>query len=310
MADTVSRSAAHRLQDRPSLTAEAVTMARALEHLKPPDRRIIDDPWAHLFLSRASRTALRAWSGSLTGRTLRRLGATGTSWVPLRHRFIDDHLIAALEGGAAQVVLLGAGYDTRAYRFAEELDGRPVFEVDLPAISRSKAATIERHADELPATRVLRVEVDFEEQSLDEELLRAGLEPDAVTFVTWEGVPMYLTRVAVKGTLDAVRSVVGPRSVIAHDMWTVVDDPGLMGTARRLAPSALSFIGEPVTFCVHPEEIGCFYEQRGFEVTDVVSADDLVQRYSPGERALVDPSLYALTAAVPGSGRGKGRKVT
>jgi methyltransferase (TIGR00027 family) len=302
---------AHRLQDRPSLTAEAVTMARALEQLKPPDRRIIDDPWAHLFLSRASRTALRAWSGSLTGRTLRRLGATGTSWVPLRHRFIDDHLLAALDGGARQVVLLGAGYDMRAYRFAEQLDGRPVFEVDLPAISRTKAATVAKHAGELPSTNMVRVEMDFEEQSLDEVLVAAGLEAGAATYITWEGVPMYLTRAAVKGTLDAVRGVVGAGSVIAHDMWTVVDDPGLMGTARRLAPSALSFIGEPVTFTIHPEEIGWFYEQRGFEVTNIVSADDLLARYSPGERALVDPSLYALTAAVPGhvpgSRRAKGR---
>jgi methyltransferase (TIGR00027 family) len=307
MADTVSRGVAHRLQDRPSLTAEAVTMARALEQLKPPEQRIIDDPWAHLFLSRASRAALRAWSGSLTGRALRRLGATGTTWVPLRHRFIDDNLVAALVDGAAQVVLLGAGYDMRAYRFVEELDGRPVFEVDLPAISRSKAATIAGHRSELPDACVVRVEMDFEEQSLDEVLVDAGFEPGAPTFVTWEGVPMYLTRAAVKGTLDAVRKVVGPTSVIAHDMWTVVDDPSLMGTARRLAPSALSFIGEPVTFTVHPEEIGCFYERRGFEVTNVVTADDLVQRYSPGERALVDPSLYALTAAVPGSRRTKGR---
>ena len=307
MADTVSRGVAHRLQDRPSVTAEAVTMARALEQLKPPDRRIIDDPWAHLFLSRASRAALRAWSGSLTGRTLRRLGATGTSWVPLRHRFIDDHLVAALAGGAAQVVLLGAGYDMRAYRFAKELAGRPVFEVDLPAISRTKATTIAKHKADLPSTHVVRVEMDFEEQSLDQVLVDAGLDPGAITFVTWEGVPMYLTRAAVKCTLDAVHQVVAAGSVIAHDMWTVVDDPGLLGTARRIAPSALSFIGEPVTFCVHPEEIGWFYEQRGFQVTDIVSADDLVQRYSPGERALVDPSLYALTAAVPGSRRTKGR---
>ena len=307
MADTVSRGVAHRLQDRPSLTAEAVTMARALEQLKPPEQRVIDDPWAQLFLSRASRAALRAWSGSLTGRTLRRLGASGTSWVPLRHRFIDDHLLAALDGGAVQVVLLGAGYDMRAYRFAKELDGRPVFEVDLPAISRSKASTIADHAGDLPSTQVVRVEMDFEEQTVDTVLAEAGLEQGAFTFVTWEGVPMYLTRAAVKGTLDAVRAVVGPRSVIAHDMWTVVDDPGLMGTARRLAPSALSFIGEPVTFCIHPEEVGWFYEQRGFEVTDIVTADDLVQRYSPGERALVDPSLYALAAAVPGSRRAEGR---
>ncbi|MEY2425219.1 MAG: hypothetical protein QOI61_791, partial [Actinomycetota bacterium] len=67
-------------------------MARALEHLKPPAERIVDDPYAGLFLSRASRAALAAWSGSLTGRALRRLGPSGTTYVPLRHRFIDDHL--------------------------------------------------------------------------------------------------------------------------------------------------------------------------------------------------------------------------
>ena len=297
MADAIRRGTSHRLQDRPSLTAEAVTMARALEHLKPAERRIVDDPWAHLFLSSASRAALRAWSGSLTGRTLRRLGATGTTWVPLRHRFIDDHLVAALEAGAHQVVLLGAGYDMRAYRFAERLDGRPVFEVDLPAISRSKAATVAKHADELPATNVVRVEMDFEQQSLVDVLREAGLAPDAPTFVTWEGVPMYLTRVAVKATLDAVHQLAGEGSEIAHDMWTVVDDPGVMGTARRLAPSALSFIGEPVTFCIHPEEVGYFFEQRGFRVTDLVTGADLVERYCPQDRALVDPMLYALAAA-------------
>src|SRR6476661_6284949 len=97
------RPFAHRLQSRPSLTAEAVTMARALEHLKPPDERVIDDPWAQLFLSPAARRMLAAWSGSVTGRVARRLGATGTSYVPLRHRFIDDHLATALDAGVVQV---------------------------------------------------------------------------------------------------------------------------------------------------------------------------------------------------------------
>jgi methyltransferase (TIGR00027 family) len=281
--------------DRPSLTAEAVTMARALEHLKPERDRIVDDPWAHLFLSRASRAALRAWSGSLTGRTLRRLGVTGTNWVPLRHRYIDEHLRALLDAGAVQVVLLGAGYDMRAYRFSAQLDGRPVYEVDLPAISRAKAATIAAHAKEFPATNVVRVEIDFERQSLDEVLTKAGLEAGGLTFVTWEGVPMYLTRAAVKGTLDAVHALTGPGSRIAHDMWTIVDDPSPMGTVRRLAPTALSFIGEPVTFSVHPEEIDVFYERRGFEVVEVVTGDELAQRYG-ATRAFVDPSIYAVVA--------------
>src|SRR3954470_12188220 len=94
---------AHRLQSRPSLTAEAVTMARALEHLKPPAERVIDDPWAQLFLSAPARRALAAWSNRWTGRCA--ASVLPARPVPLRHRFIDDHLIAALDAGASQVVL-------------------------------------------------------------------------------------------------------------------------------------------------------------------------------------------------------------
>ena len=126
---------AHRLQGRASLTAEAVCLARALEHLKPEDRRVVDDPYAELFLSGATRLGLRAWSGSFTGRVFRRLAPSSTSYVPLRHRFIDDGLTAALDAGAEQVVLLGAGYDTRAYRFAETLAGSEQMTGNLPGES-------------------------------------------------------------------------------------------------------------------------------------------------------------------------------
>ncbi|MDQ1494187.1 MAG: hypothetical protein QOG69_670 [Actinomycetota bacterium] len=271
-------------------------MARALEHLRPADKRVVDDPYAHLFLSRASRAALNAWSGSLTGRTLRRLGTTGTTYVPLRHRFIDDHLGAALDAGAEQVVLLGAGYDTRAYRFAEQLAGRPVFEVDLAPISRTKAATIAKHSDLFPETNVVRVEIDFETERLDSKLVDAGLTEGAPTFFTWEGVPMYLTRAAVKATLDAAWSISGASSKLAHDMWHLVDDPSLLGTARRIAPGALSAIGEPVTFAIDPEEIDHFLGRHGFHVIDLALGAELVHRYSADDRAVVDASLYVLAA--------------
>src|SRR3954451_15937509 len=286
------RPFAHRLQSRPSLTAEAVTMARALEHLKPPSERVVDDPWAHLFVSPAGRRALAAWSGSLTGRLLRQLGAVGTSYVPLRHRFIDEHLAAALEGGAEQVVLLGAGYDTRAYRFADELAGRPVFEVDLASISQSKATTIARNAGEFPDANVVRVEIDFESQSLGDVLPEHGFTVGAPTFFVWEGVPMYLTRAAVKATLDAVHDLSGDGSQIAHDMWYLVDDPGPLGTARRSAPSALSLIGEPVTFGVHPEEFDYFLGRHGFHIIDLALASELQARYAKGTPAVVDDSMY------------------
>ena len=290
------RPFAHRLQARPSLTAEAVTLARALEQLKPEQERVIDDPWAQLFLSRASRAALAAWSGSLTGRMLRRLGPSATTYVPLRHRFIDDHLLEALDSGAEQVVLLGAGYDTRAYRFADRLDGRPVFEVDLAAISQAKAATVAKHADQFPAANVVRVEIDFESQQLQDVLPAAGFDVGRPTFFTWEGVPMYLTRGAVKGTLDAVHELGGEGSRLAHDMWHLVDDPGPLGTARRSAPNALSLIGEPVTFGLHPEDYEHFLARHGFRLVRLAMASELQELYAADAAAAVDDSLYVLVA--------------
>lgn len=271
-------------------------MARAVERLKPPAERVVDDPWAHLFLSSGARRALSMWSGSFTGRLFRQLGAIGTSYVPLRHRFIDEHLADALDTGVAQVVLLGAGYDTRAYRFADQLDGRPVFEVDLAPISRAKAATIAKHNDQFPAANVVRVEIDFESQALTDVLTDAGLKAGAPTFFIWEGVAMYLTREAVKATLDAAHQVSADGSQIAQDMWFLVDEPGPLGTARRAAPGAMSLIGEPITFGVHPEDYEDFLRRHGFRIVDLALASELQARYAADISAVLDDSLYVLTA--------------
>jgi methyltransferase (TIGR00027 family) len=290
------QSFAHRLQARPSLTAEAVTIARAIEHLKPADERVIDDPWAHLFLSAPARRTLSTWSTTVTGRMLRRLGATGTTYVPLRHRFIDEHLAAALDAGAEQVVILGAGYDTRAYRFADVLGGRPVFEVDLAPISRAKAATIARNSARFPETNVVRVEIDFESQTITDVLPAAGFAVGGSTFVAWEGVAMYLTRAAVTATLDAMHELCAEGSRVAQDMWFLTDDPGPLGTIRRTAPVALSLIGEPVTFGVHPEDYADFLRRRGFRVLDLALASELPARFGVTATGGVDDSLYVVVA--------------
>ncbi len=257
-------------------------MARALEHLKPPAERVVDDPWAHVFVSPAARRVLAAWSGRVTGRVVRQLGATGTSYVPLRHRFIDEHLAAALDAGIGQVVLLGAGYDTRAYRFADQLAGRPVFEVDLAAISRAKAATIAKHAGEFPDANVVRVEIDFESQELGDVLADAGFEVGGLAFFVWEGVPMYLTRAAVKATLDAVHGVSADGSQIAHDMWTWSTNPGRSAAPAGRPPERWASSGSPSPSVCTPRTTTGLLHRHGFAVVDVAFASELkpVTRHS------------------------------
>ena len=107
---------------------------------------------------------------------------------------------------------------------------------------------------------------------------------------------MYLTRAAVKATLDAVHGASADGSQIAHDMWFLVDEPGPLGSARRAAPAALSLIGEPVTFGVHPEDYEALLRRHGFAVVDVALASELQARYAPQSQAAVDDSMYVLMA--------------
>src|SRR5882757_9950641 len=102
--------------DRPSATAQAVTLYRALELRRPVAQRIVSDPYAPFFLTAGTRAALRPLALATPLRDLAAqhdLGGLST-YVLCRHRFIDAHLLRALDDGIEQVVTLGAGYDSRA----------------------------------------------------------------------------------------------------------------------------------------------------------------------------------------------------
>jgi methyltransferase (TIGR00027 family) len=273
---------------------------RESDQRRPPAERILDDPYARWFLGPMSRAALASWEASgRWGKLAERLSPGLTAWVLTRHRYIDDCLARALAGAVAQVVLLGAGYDTRAYRFAAALRGRPVYEVDFPATSRRKARIVAQHARELPAAAVRVVEIDFQTESLRDRLLAAGFQARARTFFVWEGVSMYLTREAVKGTLRTIHELGAPGSELVLDFWYLLDQPDLRSTAYRFSPNLLHLVGEPITFGIHPEDAGAFLERLGFRVRELVDATGLEKRYVRDARQ-VSPGLYMVDAEAVG----------
>ncbi len=271
---------------------------RATDQRRRPADRILDDPYAKLFLGRVMRAALVTWEASgRFGELAERLSPGLTTFVLTRHRYIDDCLLAVIRRGLDQVVLLGAGYDTRAYRFSKELGDRPVYEVDFPATSRRKAKILKQHAAELPAANVRRVEIDFQTQSLDDRLIACGFERGARTFFVWEGVSMYLSREAVKTTLSTLSRLGGAGSELVMDLWHLLDAPDLMTTAHRVGTNALSLIGEPVTFAIHPEDAVPFLERLGFRVREIADAAALERMYLR-DRRRVYPANYLVHAAV------------
>jgi methyltransferase (TIGR00027 family) len=284
------------MRDEPSRTAEVVCLFRAADQRRAPAERIVDDPYAKLFLGPVLRAALATIEA--TGRIgeLAEEHAPGLmTYVVCRHRFIDDCLARGLDDSTAQVVLLGAGYDTRAYRFVDALGDRPFYELDFPATSRRKARVLERNARDLPDREVVRIEIDFAREHVDDVLIAAGFAPGLPTFFVWEGVSMYLKRAAVKDTLSRLHALGGPGTMLAMDYWFLVDEPDLVSTAYRAGANLLHLLGEPVTFSLHPEDAGPFMERTGFEVVDLADADELERRYVRDGRH-VYPGNYVVAA--------------
>jgi len=285
------------VRNEPSRTAEAVCLFRASDQRRPQEARIVDDPYARYFLSLPFRAALTALE--VTGR----LGELAEEYSPgliayvlARHRFIDDAMVAALsQGRAEQVVVLGAGYDTRAQRFADLLGRRKVFELDFPSTSRRKAQIMEDKVDSFPQANLQRVEIDFLEQKIEDVLDAAGFERGAPTFFIWEGVSMYLTRAAVKSTLGTIRGLGGPGSELAMDFWYLLDDHSLLAAAHRAGASLLHLLGEPITFGIHPEDVDTFLDRIGFELLECVEARELEARYVKDDRSIY-PGIFLVRA--------------
>jgi len=193
-----------------SVTAQGIAAIRAVESSKSPGQRICYDPLARRLVNPFFYFLAKAFAGYGERK------APGTAgFLVARARYIDDYLEAGLDSGINQLVILGAGLDSRAYRF-ERLRGRvAVFEVDHPATQRGKRQRLRKVFGELP-NQVTFVPVDFNEEGLD-KLFGFGYDRRQKTLFIWEGVTYYLMAEAVDSTLEFVSKNSGQGSSIVFD---------------------------------------------------------------------------------------------
>jgi methyltransferase (TIGR00027 family) len=266
-----------------SRTAEYMALFRALETSRRPSRtRLFEDPFAYGFLSPSLRAVVRL--------SRMPLGASPVSWFIdwrwpgarasgiARTRLIDDALDDAVRDGVSQVVILGAGFDSRGCRMSRKENAR-VFEVDHPATLAVKKNTLMRMLGRLPAN-VAFVETDFNRQPLDEAMDSSGFDPRAHTFFIWEGVTNYLTGSAVDATLSylATAGAPGSRIVFTYIHSDVLRNPaGFEGAEKSL--SVVERGGERWTFGIDPMDLRAYLAEHGFELIDDVGSLEYRARY-------------------------------
>lgn len=260
--------------DRPSQTAHLVALGRATADAGVSHVPNFRDPTARVFLNAKGVRSLakteEAARGGVQGFRLE-MARVMANMMALRTMAIDAAVRDAIASGAKQLVILGAGYDGRAWRMSE-LAGIKVFEVDHPATQGSKRSVV----DALPAAigDVSFVPMNFEHGSLDDALHRAGHDRSSCTCWIWEGVVMYLTRAAMRATLNSVGGRSAPDSTLIVNYHTI--------QRRFLMRLILRLIGEPMISHWSPAEMAADLLSAGFEVVDDTGMSDWNARFAGG----------------------------
>jgi methyltransferase (TIGR00027 family) len=278
-----------------SRSAEGVALIRAIESAKPEPQRIIYDPYARRFLPTISYTLIKLLFDS---GLYERMAPGATGFVAVRERYIDDYLKASLAEGLDQVVILGAGFDTRAYRIAG-IEKTRVFEIDHPATQAEKLKRLKKIIDPLP-DHVTFIPVDFTTQTLSDSLKGSAYSERAKTLFIWQGVTYFLTQEAVDSTLAFIAQYSGPGSAVIFDYFyneTLRDTTHGYGKSLRRA-QRLS--GEAYMFGIDEGQIESFLTRRGFCDVRNITMEDLKARYfaGPNARRKVPTGIAIASASV------------
>jgi methyltransferase (TIGR00027 family) len=193
-----------------------------------------------------------------------------------RTRLIDDLLTAATPD-VAQVVILGAGYDCRAYRIPA-LARLRVFEVDHPDTLERKRQRLGRALGALPS-HIRFVGTDFDRRSAAEALAATDYDATSAAFFIWEGVTNYLSDAAVDATFRWIGGA-APGSAVAFTYVhrRVLEEPSAFYGAERLLREVRE-LGEPWTFGFDPAETRDYLSARGLELVEDIGAADYRRRY-------------------------------
>jgi methyltransferase (TIGR00027 family) len=275
---------------RPSSTALEVAAYRAIgakhpdpsvrngdrlaeQFLGPDERAILKESGSEFVLAALALDTERAWETLGNRAVLARA-------IHLRTRHIDEVMEESLKAGARQIVILGAGLDSRGYRYADLLRGARVFELDLPATQEYKKKRVRESLGSLPA-HVTYVPIDFTKQDLASVLDAAGYDRKTKTLFIWEGVTMYIPEAAVDATLRFVakNAASGSRVVFDYFLESALKAPTpTLGDAR----SRFASVGEPFVFGMPGDDAPSFVRARGLEPISDVGYSELAPRFLKG----------------------------
>ncbi len=269
-----------------SRTALGAAICRLIEQYQPEGTRLFDDPVVKELVGLPIR--LMMGLASMRNLTVRQTDAVAQGIYGAqicRTRYIDDTVQSVLGQGVGQLVILGAGLDTRPYRLPG-LEGVKVFEVDLPSVQSDKKKKIQKYLGRLPEN-VTFVPLDFDTQSLKAVLAGTEFTLSRTAVFIWEGVTQYITEEAVGRTLAfAGSSASGSSILFTYVLKSIIERRSPLPDANHMMDVVAK--QSPWIFGLEPSQISAFLEPFHLSLVADVGSMDYQEKYlQPLGRKLV-----------------------
>jgi methyltransferase (TIGR00027 family) len=269
--------------DRTSRTAQYMAFFRALETERNSNDRLFSDVFAiHFlepklrFITRISRySIIRKYINSKIQNKIPGALSSGIA----RTKYIDDLLDSTIKKGVKQIIILGAGFDTRALRL-NYLETIPVIEIDHPNTSNFKTRIYKNRIQHLPKN-ISFFQIDFNKQSLEELAEQHNFDFTKPTTVIWEGVTNYLTEDAVKNTFSFISKFAKNSHVIfTYVHKEILENPTSFLGGEKLLKD-LNKLEEKWTFGFQPEELSNYLNQFDMSIMEDMGATEYREKYLP-----------------------------
>ena len=270
------------VQQKPSETALFAALRRTLANKEFGDEKFGPDYLAEKFLPPQFRFFLRFKKIQANTKEKLNEALPGlTEYMIARTAYFDGLFVDALENEFPQIVLMGAGYDTRAYRFAKLNRGTKIFELDIAPTQNQKKIYLKKARIEIPEN-VKLVPIDFNQESLGDVLEKAGFNFQKKTLFIWEGITYYLDAESVDATLNFVSKSSHPDSMIAFDYTVSLSEDNLSNYygAKEFAQTMREHhAAEELTFSIREGEIESFLEGRNLKMTGHLDNQEIEKKF-------------------------------
>lgn len=278
------------IEGKPSRTALMVAAMRAYHFERAPEPKILRDNLASALAGFETPEALTAHVEGLT-QTFASLSDRETAElfllrvegsVCMRNRLVEGEIGPALERGLEQLVILGAGLDSTAYRDVPGTENLHIFEVDHPSTQAWKRERLAAAGIDVPPN-VSFVAFDFENQTLAEALDAGGVSRGKVTLFPWLGVQPYLNPETVKATLTVLAGFPKGSEVVMDFVapdYAMDDDMNEHGVAQL--SQVVNSMGEPFLSRYAHEELRELFLETGFSEGRLHTTGEMIERFLGG----------------------------